>query len=220
MTLVSVAYYLWIKRSNQKKCYPQKLFAVVAKVVGVGAVSVVAIFLLLLVVNTATDGIIYKLTGMSENNILTFSADWGSGRGATFLAGFLCFSEQDLIHKLFGVGPDCMAKYLYTDASQELLGVVTETFPNQRLTNAHNEWLTILVNIGLPGCICYAGMMLTAIIRFLKNHEKSVIATACGFCVLAYTVNNMVSFQQTMSLATVFVVFGIGQNYLRNAKGD
>lgn len=219
MTIVSVAFYVWVLKSNSKGCYPKRAFNVMGKAVGIGAPALMVILVLVIAVNTATDGIIYRLTGMSENAILTFSPRWGSNRGATYLAGLYCFREQDILHKLTGVGPDCMATFLYSRGSEELVGLVKGVFGNSRLTNAHNEWLTILVNIGLPGCICYAGMVVSGILRFIRNRKKSVVALACGFCLLAYTINNMFSFQQTMGLATMFIIWGIGENYLREAEG-
>lgn len=80
------------------------------------------------------------------------------------------------------------------------------------LTNAHNEWLTILVDIGVLGLVSYAGMMISVIRNFLHAGKKSMLVGACGFCVLAYTVNNMFSFQQVMNISTVFVIMGIGEN--------
>ena len=134
------------------------------------------------------------------------------------MAGLYCFAEQNFLHKLVGIGPDCMARYLYNDGSETVKALVAEAFGKQRLTNAHNEWLTLLTNVGLLGVVSFVGMMITAIKRFIGNYKISVVAAGCGFCLLAYTVNNMFSFQQSMSFATIFVVFGIGENYLRVAK--
>ena len=83
-------------------------------------------------------------------------------------------------------------------------------FYGNRLTNAHNEWLTILVDIGVLGLVSYAGMMISVIRNFLHAGKKSMLVGACGICVLAYTVNNMFSFQQVMNISTVFVIMGIG----------
>ena len=55
------------------------------------------------------------------------------------------------------------------------------------------------------GLVSYAGMMISVIRNFLHAGKKSMLVGACGFCVLAYTVNNMFSFQQVMNISTVFV---------------
>lgn len=67
------------------------------------------------------------------------------------------------------------------------------------------------------GLVSYAGMMISVIRNFLHAGKKSMLVGACGFCVLAYTVNNMFSFQQVMNISTVFVIMGIGENLRRSA---
>ena len=174
----------------------------------------------MLVVNTVSGGMISDMLPASLENALTFSKRWGSRRGTTWIAGWSCFWEQDFLHKLIGAGPDCMAAFLYNNGSTELVAMVKEIFGDSRLTNAHNEWLTILVNIGLLGAVSYAGMMCTAIKRYISitsNKKGNVIIGACGISILAYTINNVFSFQQSMSLATIFIILGIGENYIRES---
>ena len=72
--------------------------------------------------------------------------------------------------------------------------------------------------IFLLGLVSYAGMMISVIRNFLHAGKKSMLVGACGFCVLAYTVNNMFSFQQVMNISTVFVIMGIGENLRRSAR--
>lgn len=168
---------------------------------GVGAI-------LFVVANTLTKGAI------SSNPLFIFSPKWGSDRGATWLAGLYCFGEQNIVHKIFGVGPDCMSAYIYQNGGAELKTLVEECFGNQTLTNAHNEWLTVLVDTGILGFIGFVGMMVSAMVRLLKQKE-SLIAGACGLCLLAYTANNMFSFQQSMNTATIFVVLGMGMAFAR-----
>ena len=76
----------------------------------------------------------------------------------------------------------------------------------------------ILVDIGVLGLVSYAEMMISVIRNFLHAGKKSMLVGACGFCVLAYTVNNMFSFQQVMNISTVFVIMGIGENLRRSAR--
>ena len=76
--------------------------------------------------------------------------------------------------------------------------------------------MTVLVNTGVLGCVSYVGMIVSAVIRYLKGHPmNSVIAGACGYGILAITINNMFSFQQTMGMATLFVILGIGEAYAK-----
>lgn len=211
MTCLSYIILAWVYRSNQKGTYSERI----AKTFATAATLIVAVILVLLPImitlNTAHPGILGPL---SKYSIFTFSAEWGSSRGATWSIGWKCFTEQNILHKLTGIGPDCMGAYLYNDASQELNVFVKEIFGSSQLTNAHCEWLTILVNIGILGLMLFGGMILTGIWRFLRGTGCNIATYACGFCLLAYTVNNIFSFQQSMSVATIFAIFGVGGAFL------
>lgn len=177
----------------------------------------ILLVLLLTLINTLAGGALTpNITDPNVTKWLTFNVSWGSARGGTWAAGARCFWEADFLHKIFGVGPDCLYAFLSNEGSVGLQTMVNDRFGGNRLTNAHNEWLTVLVDIGVLGLISYAGMMITAIRDFLRAGENKMLVGACGICVLAYTVNNMFSFQQVMNISTVFVIMGIGEN-LRSA---
>lgn len=217
MTVVSVVAFLWVSAMLKKGSYPVKSMKYLARAVTAAAVSCVALVLVLTAVNTAHPG---SLGPLSAYPVFTFSEDWGSSRGATWKAGWMCFLEQDLLHKLTGVGPDAMWEAISTQGSPALREMVREKFNGLALTNAHNEWLTILVNMGLLGLIGFGGMMVTGIVGFLREGGKNMYACICGLCLLGYTVNNIFSFQQAMGVATLFAVFGMGRAFQRAGGGS
>lgn len=219
MTIVSVLMLCLIHRMRSTQHYSVKVWSTIYRCVAIVISVVIVLIFVLIWINTLSGG---ALTGnVADPDVakwMTFSGDWGSNRGATWSAGAGCFRETDLLHKLFGVGPDCMYAFLSNEGSPELQNMVYERFYGNRLTNAHNEWLTILVDMGILGLVSYAGMMISAVRNFLREGDKSALAGACGFCVLAYTVNNMFSFQQVMNISTMFVIMGIGANRLRAVR--
>lgn len=219
MTIVSVLMLCLIHRMRSTQHYSVKVWSTIYRCVAIVISVVIVLIFVLIGINTLSGG---ALTGnVADPDVakwMTFSGDWGSNRGATWSAGAGCFRETDLLHKLFGVGPDCMYAFLSNEGSPELQNMVYERFYGNRLTNAHNEWLTILVDMGILGLVSYAGMMISAVRNFLREGDKSAMAGACGFCVLAYTVNNMFSFQQVMNISTMFVIMGIGANRLRAVR--
>lgn len=188
-----------------------------AKLLCIGLPTAAVVFVLMIAVNTVRPGSLGPLSG---NGVFTFNDKWASHRGATWSLGIRCFGEQDLLHKLSGIGPDCMADFLYAKgdgkgASEALIARVREAFPNKRLTNAHSELLTILVNMGLLGMLTFGGTLISSVVRWIRARGKSCFAAACGLCVLAYMANNVWSFQQSMSMATIGVVMGMGEWFLR-----
>ena len=216
MTVVSFALMMWIYVSNRKGSYQKKLFITGTKISVTLVSFLLAAFIVLTVINTMNPGSIGRL---SEYAAFTFSDTWGSNRGATWKAGVMCFAEQNLLHKLVGVGPDAMAAFTYKDGSAKLVEMLNAVFGEYvRLTNAHNEWLTVLVNTGILGLIGFGGAMVTAIRTFLKRCGKDAIACACGVSLLAYTVNNIFSFQQTINLTTMMVILSMGMAFVREKE--
>lgn len=219
MILVSAAMLFLIHRMRSTNRYSEKVWRTLYRSIAIAVPVVVGVVLLLTFINTLLEGMLTKnVTDPEVAKWMTFNSNWGSARGATWAAGARCFWEADFLHKIFGVGPDCMYSFLANEGSAGLQNMVNERFSGNRLTNAHNEWLTILVNMGLLGLVSYAGMMVTAIRNFLRAGKESALLGACGFCVLAYTVNNMFSFQQVMNISIVFVILGIGGNVWRSVQ--
>ncbi|MCM1118792.1 MAG: O-antigen ligase family protein [bacterium] len=175
----------------------------------------VLVYIVLLVVNTLYPGCI---GGLSELDSFTFNFSWGSNRGITWTAGMSCFLSQDIMGKLVGVGPDAMGLYIHSGIAPELKRLVEDYFGRLILTNAHNEWLTVLINEGILGAVGYIGLMVTAVWRYLRAGGKDALAGAAGMGILAYTVNNIFSFQQVMSTSAVFIILGIGEACVRNRK--
>ncbi len=230
MTIVSLLLMALFYILEKKGIYPRKCMTILAKIYVTIMSCAVVLFIILTAVNTKYPG---SLGRLSEYPAFTFSYCWGSNRGATWRAGLMCFSEQDIVHKLTGVGPDAMSAYIYQDGSEGLLQMLNQVFgPNLRLTNTHNEWLTVLVDTGILGLIGFGGAMVTAMAAFFRKSGESgkaasgggsggfcSVCCACGFSLLAYTVNNMFSFQQTVSLTTMIAILGMGMAFLR-AEGS
>lgn len=217
MTILSGIILYWIHRARVRRSYPEKMLHRIYCGIAIAVPVMILLVLLLTLINTVTGGALTP--GITDPEVikwLTFNVSWGSARGGTWAAGARCFWEADFLHKIFGVGPDCLYAFLSNEGSVGLQTMVNDRFGGNRLTNAHNEWLTVLVDIGVLGLVSYAGMMITAIRDFLRAGENKMLVGACGICVLAYTVNNMFSFQQVMNISTVFVIMGIGEN-LRSA---
>lgn len=174
-------------------------------------------FIVLLLLNTKNPGCIGSL---SENPAFVWNETWGSNRGGTWTLGLKTWWSQDFLHKLVGVGPDGMAYYIYSGADEALLAATKAQFGVNRLTNAHGEWITILANMGLFGLAGFAGMMISAIIRFIKKPAGGLLCFACGLSLFCYTVNNVFSFWQIMNITQMFIVLGMGECLLRKEKSN
>ena len=150
-----------------------------------------------------------------EHSEYVFRDDWGNSRGAAWNCGISAYHSMDTVHRIVGIGPDCFADYVYE--IPELAERLIDQFGNQRLTNAHNEWLTVLVNTGWLGLFYYVGIFMTVWIRCVRKSEGQPMLYVCAVSILAYTVHNMVSFQQILSTPYIFMILGMGEGLLRGS---
>lgn len=157
-------------------------------------------------------GILAELL-QTENGRAFLQGDvtWGNGRGMTYRIGFLLLSHMSPVQWLFGVGPDCFASYAYS--IPEVAAEISGYFGNDRLTNAHCEILTMLVNQGLAGTICYLGMF-AAYLRtgFLKKSNPYSMSIAVA--VICYLLHNLVSFANVLNLPFLIILLAMGENDL------
>lgn len=140
---------------------------------------------------------------------------WGNGRGRIWSFSVRMCGEESLLHKLFGVGPDCFNSYVtayYSEDAQLLWG-------EKLLTNAHNEWLNMLINAGLLGAVAYIGIFVTAIFRFLKKRSGNLLVTGVAACAVSYMAYNFFCYQQVLCTPFIFILLGIGEYILRNEEG-
>lgn len=145
---------------------------------------------------------------------MVIDESWGNGRGAAWNCGMGAYRSMDPLHKAFGIGPDCFADYIYE--IPELAEMTADSFGNQRLTNAHSEWMTVLVNTGAVGLLCYVGIFASAFVRFVRKAGEQPLLYVFAVAALAYTAHNMVSFQQVLNTPYVFIGIGIGEGLRRN----
>ncbi len=138
-------------------------------------------------------------------------AEWGNRRGKLWQMAWTGFREGSLRQKLIGAGPDCFAEYL-----GELLPGGTVLFDKgyfegSVFTNAHNEWLTTLVNMGLLGVAAYGAVFITA----LRTYKKNFLAVLLLF---TYGIHSLISFQQVLNAPLFFLVLGLCEAADRGEK--
>ena len=147
---------------------------------------------------------------------IVFEESWGHGRGAAWNCGINAYYSMSALHKIVGIGPDCFADYVYE--VPELADRLANQFANQRLTNAHNEQITMLVNTGALGLLCYVGFFLTAFVRCVRRAGKQPMLYLCAAGILGYAIHNLVSFQQVLNAPFVFITLGIGEKLCREPQ--
>ena len=182
--------------------------AVLYGLLALGAVALLVLMWMATTGKFSVDSGIWNQTGY-----LVFNEQWGSGRGRIWRYCAGIFSEFPLYMKVFGCGPDALSFYSAAYHADEVMAMWGENI----LTNAHNEWLTALINFGVVGGAAYISIFAASLIRTVKNEKNRPVLMAAGAAVLAYAGNNFFCFQQVVSTPLIFIVIGTSE-YLITKK--
>lgn len=190
--------------SKKKENYPVKLFAKLRKILIIVILSLFGLFVSLVTINTITKG---ALPIIGDKSIFMFEGEWGSGRAYTWTFGLKTFGHMNFGHKLIGSGPDTFFYEMisYSDLNDEWYAV----YNGARLTNAHNEWISLLVNNGLLGLGAFIGFLYTGVKNSFKMAGENPSYIAFALAIISYTANNMFSFQQVTNTPFLFLVLGL-----------
>lgn len=128
--------------------------------------------------------------------------EWGNRRGMLWQMAWKGFCEGNLRQKLLGAGPDCFASYLAQLWPGGTVIFDKGYFAGSVFTNAHNEWLTTLIDMGLAGTAAYGAVFVTALRKYRRN--------SLGILLLCtYGIHSLISFQQVLNAPLFFLLLGV-----------
>lgn len=185
--------------------------------IGLSAAAAVGAVLIFLVAANTT-GLLKGILPdqMQHGGYLYFDENWGSGRGRTWMFTVRAFAGLPWWRKLIGVGPDCYFSHFY--GISEYAAQLYEMWGNDRLTNAHNEWLNAMVCYGVAGGAAYLGIFLSGILTFVKNRRACPAVMAAALCLAAYVGHNLFCYQQVLCTPYAFWMLGMGAAMLRKTR--
>lgn len=210
--------FLWQVGGRKEAREQKRLLKILKGIYAVGFWMMAAGILLLIVfIILNTKGILFDWFGYeSHHNYLYFDYEWGNRRGSSWILAWQGFSELTFLHKLFGVGPDSFAAYMYSVPElKELLTGIWGT--RLTLTNAHNEYLNSLLCYGILGLGAWVGVLIGGIRYFLKQAKQEPFLTAFALCIMGYACHNIFCYQQVCCTPFLFLALGIGESICRNA---
>ncbi len=204
-----------VVRIRGGKSYPVGLMSRLRRGI-VPAAGILIVATIVLIVLQTKDLLPDIIAGKLETiAYFNWNDSWGNGRGRTWSFTVWMYKQENLIHKLFGVGPDCFCSYMsahYREEMQILWG-------ERLLTNAHNEWLNTLICTGLFGVTAYIGIFVTAVYRFLRGASRNPVLTGIAAAVVSYMAYNFFCYQQVLCTPFVFILIGIGE-YMQTVRGN
>lgn len=152
---------------------------------------------------------------LQQSGYMEFNEDWGNGRGRNWMHCAKVYREYPVLRKLVGCGPDVLASYTtehYADEIHAMWG------PNSINPNAHNEWLTALLDYGILGALAYVSVFILALVRSLRYWRKRPVLLAAGAAVLSYVGHNMFCYQQVTCTSLIFIVIGSMEYLIRRTE--
>lgn len=129
-------------------------------------------------------------------------AEWGNRRGRLWQMAWQGFCQGDLRQKLLGAGPDCFAGYLGQVLPGGTVLFDKGYFAGSIFTNAHNEWLTTLINMGVLGVVAYAAVFFTVFRKYRGNFMTIMLF-------FTYGLHSLISFQQVLNAPFLFLLLGV-----------
>lgn len=171
---------------------------------------------------------------------------FGSGRGFLWRIALEGFGQGDMKDKLLGAGPDC-----YGVAVFGRLGTGSDVWKGEHwegavFTNAHNEVLSQLCNVGILGTVSYLAIFLTGLWRYGRGSaesRRSPVQTRGGgpgkdggalafpadsdacclwagvLAIAMYGAHSLISFQQVLNTPLLFLVLGVCEQRMRARRG-
>lgn len=189
---------------NKKVTYPEFIKDKLGKILVITLCIAFVIITLLIFINTKTGG---SLPIIGSSSFFVFDGRWGSSRGATWTAGILNFEGMSFVHKLIGSGPDTF--YFQLKSNEAASAYAYKFFENSRLTNAHNELITLLVNVGILGTLAFSFVSVLTFMESIKQSKEKPSYVIFALVVVMYLSNNIFSFEQITNTPLYFLVLGI-----------
>lgn len=157
-----------------------------------------------------TDKLPQPLSFLKEIEYLHINHQWGNERGRIWKYTTEMFIGLPFLKKLVGIGPDCFGLYAYGIYAEKFQIIWGDTI----LTNAHNEILNILLNVGIFGAVSYIGIFVSSFKHFLIRMREHTFYLALAASVAAYLCHNLFMSQEIAATPILFCALGVGNAVL------
>ena len=142
----------------------------------------------------------------------------GHNRGLLWRLSRYVFDELPLYRKLIGIGPDNYGNYTMNDWN--FMKQLLEVYPGMRVTSAHSEPLTMLINLGICGVTGYLGMIFTSVYRLLaaSGETQRTLRIPVILALAVYHVDMLFSFHLFIALPFVFLLLAFAEQLMRESR--
>lgn len=139
----------------------------------------------------------------SISNYLLINDDWGTHRGYIWRNGLDCFLKLSFWKKLIGYGPETFGILI--------LRATANNRYNEIYDSAHNEYLHMLVTIGILGLTAYILFVLSVIRRCIK-YKNNYYMVAIAFGIICYSTQAFVNLNLPIVTPVFWLLLGMGSS--------
>lgn len=214
--MIMLFYKSFCKKAALEKEYKERIIKITKIIYKIFLTAfMIGIIAVIIFIYLNTKGYLFTWFGyQSTHSYLYFDYRWGSNRGSTWMICWQVFCGLPLHQKLFGVGPDSLAAYLYNVS--EISELLQSLWRNELLTNAHNEYLNSLLCYGVVGLTSWLTVLIGGIVYFYKKSKENPFMFAFALCIMGYACHNIFCYQQVCCTPFLFIALGIGESLTKS----
>lgn len=140
---------------------------------------------------------------------LVFSDSWGTNRGIVWRISMHVFQQLPFLKKLIGYGPETfgIVTYAYREETIE--------YTRQYYDAAHNEYIQLLLTIGIVGTVSYIAFMLSSIAEMLKSAGRKPYIFAIAAGCIAYLSQASVNISLPIVAPILWLLIAVGLGFRR-----
>lgn len=140
-----------------------------------------------------------KYGGLSS--YFVFNDDWGTHRGYIWRNAIERFSELSIFKKLIGFGPETFGIFILQRTANNPY--------NEIFDSAHNEYLHLLITVGIAGLGSYLMFVISNIINSLRLNKNNPFVIAIVFGIICYSIQAFVNLNLPITTPVFWLLIGM-----------
>lgn len=148
----------------------------------IGIIAIISLIIMFILFDCNFAGHASKYNALS--NYFVLNDDWGTHRGYIWRNGLECFSKLTFWKKMIGYGPETFGILI--------LKATANNKYNEIFDSAHNEYLHMLITVGVFGLLSYL-IFVFSIIKKCFKHKENYYLMAIAFGIICYSAQAFVN---------------------------
>ncbi|SEL59226.1 O-Antigen ligase [Butyrivibrio sp. ob235] len=204
---------LGIMQLTKNKEWNKKLLEIAFRVLVCLMLIALAVTVVLMVVVTTTPE---KAGAFANIRMLNFDDDWGTHRGLNWKCSIAGFIRMSPIRKVIGMGQGSFNPLM--QSFPDLQARLEAMYEGFALMVAHNEYLNMLIENGILGCLSYIGVLVSSFALLWKRAEEHRLSLMALLALSGYIACSFFFFQHVYATSFMYIFIAIALSEIRGEK--